>query len=105
LRLDHVRPYLERAEWEGRFGVVAIVVSRDFQWVFGGRNRRRPGRDVWFEFDKDERRVGVIQNRHRPAPAGRRCVRPPAAQTDDGRALRIETMIDNPTDLSVARGT
>lgn len=29
-KLDHVRPYLERAEREGRFGVVAIVASQEF---------------------------------------------------------------------------
>jgi hypothetical protein len=39
-----VRPYLERAEREGRFGVVAIVACREFQWVFSARNRsRKPG--------------------------------------------------------------
>src|SRR3974390_2211986 len=60
-KLDHVRPHLERAEREGRFGVVAIVVSQEFQWVFGGRNRfeKEPGPGVWFRFEKAERRVGV----------------------------------------------
>src|SRR5712692_9689393 len=32
-KLDHVRPYLERADRDGRFGVVAIVVAQEFQWV------------------------------------------------------------------------
>ena len=46
-KLDHVRPYLEAAEREGRFGVVAIVAAQEFQWVFsatkktGGSRRRR----------------------------------------------------------------
>jgi predicted RNA polymerase sigma factor len=31
-KLDHVRPHLDRAAREGRFGVVAIVVAREFQW-------------------------------------------------------------------------
>ena len=44
-KLDHVRPYLERAEREGRFGVVAIVAAQEFQWVFGGRNRSPTSRD------------------------------------------------------------
>lgn len=30
-KLDHVRPYLERAERESRFGVVAIVARQEFQ--------------------------------------------------------------------------
>ena len=59
-KLDHVRPHLERAEREGRFGVVAIVSAQEFQWVFGGRNSpEQPGAGVWFKFDKAERRVGV----------------------------------------------
>ena len=60
-KLDHVRPHLERAEREGRFGVVAIVFSQEFQWVFGGRNRfeKQPGPGVFFAFEKAERRVGV----------------------------------------------
>src|SRR6266545_1778670 len=33
-KLDHVRPYLERAERAGRVGVVAIVAAQEFQWVF-----------------------------------------------------------------------
>src|SRR4051794_30905056 len=57
-KLDHVRPYLERAEAERRFGVVAIVAGQEFQWVFSARNRGR-GKAVWFEFFREERRVGV----------------------------------------------
>jgi hypothetical protein len=38
-KLDHVRPYLEAAERERRFGVVAIVACEEFQWVFSARNR------------------------------------------------------------------
>ena len=33
-KLDHVRVYLEAAERERRFGVVAIVACQEFQWVF-----------------------------------------------------------------------
>jgi len=58
-KLDHVRPYLERAERDGRFGVVAIVAAQEFQWVFEGRNRSdRPGVSN-FAFEKAERRVSV----------------------------------------------
>jgi len=43
-KLDHVRPYLERAERDGVFGVVAIVAAQEFQWVCGARNRSvKPG--------------------------------------------------------------
>jgi hypothetical protein len=58
-KLDHVRPYLERAEREGRFGVVAIVAAQEFQWVFGGRDRSDTPGVVHFKFEKAERRVGV----------------------------------------------
>ncbi len=57
-KLDHVRPYLERAERERRFGVVAIVACQEFHWVFSARNRGK-GNAVWFEFFREQRRVGV----------------------------------------------
>ena len=58
-KLDHVRPHLERAEREGRFGVVAIVAAQEFQWVFDARNRSdKPGL-ANFAFEKAERRVSV----------------------------------------------
>jgi hypothetical protein len=58
-KLDHVRPHLERAERERRFGVVAIVACQEFQWVLSGRNRAAPGKVVSFEYFKEERRVGI----------------------------------------------
>ena len=54
-KLDHVRPYLDAAEADGRFGVVAIVSAQEFQWVFSGRDSRGSG----FSFFKEQRRVGV----------------------------------------------
>jgi hypothetical protein len=41
-KLDHVRPHLDRAAREQHFGVVAIVVAQEFQWVTGARNRASP---------------------------------------------------------------
>jgi hypothetical protein len=58
-KLDHVRPYLEAAERDGRFGVVAIVACQEFQWVLSGRNRAGLGKAVSFDFFKEERRVGI----------------------------------------------
>jgi hypothetical protein len=58
-KLDHVRPYLERAEREGRFGIVAIVACQEFQWVLSGRNRAVHPKAVSFDFFKEERRVGI----------------------------------------------
>ncbi len=58
-KLDHVRPYLERAEREGRFGVVAIVAAQELQWVFGARNRASKPGAVCFRFEKEQRRAGV----------------------------------------------
>jgi hypothetical protein len=58
-KLDHVRPYLERAEQKGRFGVVAIVAGQEFQWVFSATKRRAASGALYFEWFKEERRVGV----------------------------------------------
>jgi hypothetical protein len=58
-KLDHVRPYLERAERAGRFGVVAIVAAQEFQWVFNATKHTGAAGGVWFEFTKAERRVGI----------------------------------------------
>lgn len=54
-KLDHVRPYLEAAEGDGRYGIVAIVAAQEFQWVFSGRDSHGSG----FTFFKEQRRVGV----------------------------------------------
>ena len=58
-KLDHVRAYLEAAEREQRFGVVAIVACQEFQWVFSARNRAAPGKVVSFEYFREKRRVGI----------------------------------------------
>ena len=59
-KLDHVRPYLDAAQREGRHGVVAIVTAQEFQWVFTGKNRADKPGAVWFTFEKEERRVGTF---------------------------------------------
>jgi len=58
-KLDHVRPHLQRAEQEGRFGVVAIVVAQEFQWVFSATKKTGSTAGVWFDWNKTERRVGI----------------------------------------------
>jgi hypothetical protein len=58
-KLDHVRPHLDRAAREGRFGVVAIVVAQEFQWVTGARNRSRKPGVASYEFVKEGRRVNA----------------------------------------------
>lgn len=58
-KLDHARPYLEAAERERRYGVVAIVAGEEYEWVFSARNRSRTPKTVWFEFFRERRRVGV----------------------------------------------
>ncbi len=58
-KLDHVRPLLDRAEREGRAGVVAIVVGQEFQWVYGATNVSDNPKVAFFKFDKANRRVGV----------------------------------------------
>ena len=58
-KLDHVRPYLDKAEAEGRSGVVAIVHAQEFQWVYSAKNRSPKPGVVSFDFVKEERRVGT----------------------------------------------
>ncbi|HWD09545.1 MAG TPA: hypothetical protein VHA57_10665 [Actinomycetota bacterium] len=58
-KLDHVRPYLDAAEREGRFGVVAIVAAQEVQWVFGAKKRPTDSKAVLYDFVKEERRIGV----------------------------------------------
>jgi hypothetical protein len=58
-KIDHVQPYVDAAEAEGRFGVVAIVSTQEFQWVFGARNRSDTPGVASFDFTKSSRRVGT----------------------------------------------
>ena len=58
-KLDHVRPWLDQAQKEGRFGVVAIVAAQEFQFVYSAARRTGAGGGVYFVFSKQERRVGV----------------------------------------------
>ena len=59
-KLDHVRPYLERAERTGRWGVVAIVAAQEFQWVFSAtKHTGTTTGGIYFRWAKTERRVGV----------------------------------------------
>lgn len=58
-KVDHVRPYLEQAEREGRFGVVAVVACEEFQRVWSARNRARKPGCAALEFFWERRRVGA----------------------------------------------
>jgi len=58
-KLDHVRPYLDRAEAQGRTGVVAIVQAQEFQWVFSAKDRSSTPGAVSYDFVKEDRRVGI----------------------------------------------
>lgn len=56
-KVDHVRPYFQSAEDNGRFGVVAIVAAQELQWVFSAWGSRSEGSG--FTFFKEQCRVGV----------------------------------------------
>jgi hypothetical protein len=58
-KLDHVRPYFDAAERDGRVGVVAIVAAQEFQWVFSATKKTGTTNGVWFDWAKTERRVGT----------------------------------------------
>jgi len=59
-KMDHVRPYFERAEKAHRYGVVAIVAAQEFQWVFSATKKTGSGAGVWFDWHKEQRRVGAF---------------------------------------------
>ena len=56
-KLDHVRPYLDRAERARQWGVVAIVAAQEFQWVFTATKKSGAQGGVLFSWAKTERRV------------------------------------------------
>jgi hypothetical protein len=58
-KLDHVRPHLDAAERESRFGVVAIVVAEEFQRVWSARNRSEKPGVASLDFFWQKRRVGA----------------------------------------------
>jgi hypothetical protein len=58
-KLDHVRPHMDAAEREGRFGVVALVVCEEFQRVWSARNRSRKPGVASLDFFFEKRRVGA----------------------------------------------
>jgi hypothetical protein len=58
-KLDHVRPYLDAAEREGRYGVVALVVAEEFQRVWSARNRSQKPGVASLDFFWEKRRVGA----------------------------------------------
>jgi hypothetical protein len=54
-KLDHVKPYLDRAAREGRSGVVAIVAVQELAWVWSGKKLDpKPGQSR-FAFVKTRR--------------------------------------------------
>jgi hypothetical protein len=59
-KLDHVRPFLHAAEQAGRFGVVAIVATQEFQYVFSATKKTGSRGGVFFDWNKAERRVGCF---------------------------------------------
>src|SRR5271165_1530761 len=59
-KLDHVRPYMERSEQVRRYGVVAIVATQEFQWVFSASKKTGTRGGVWFDWHKEERRVSCF---------------------------------------------
>lgn len=46
-KVDHVRPYVDEAVAVGRFGVVTIVATQEFQWVFEPATVRPHRGGVW----------------------------------------------------------
>lgn len=61
-KLDHMQPYLDRANEDQRFGVVAIVAAQEIQRVFMATERHKGehGKAVNFGFDKANRAVTVF---------------------------------------------
>ena len=127
-KLDHVRPYLDRAEARGHFGVVVIVAAQEYQWVFSAKNRAStPGvvargsfealvhdnsgigrpHEVNAVFGRDRRGATTKQPfRTRVFSVGTEVKMDFSYKHSrvkqslkEGRALRIETVINKPADL------
>lgn len=58
-KIDHVRPYVEAAERDQLFGVVAIVAAQEFRKVFVGVNRSNKPEFANFDFTRVDRRVST----------------------------------------------
>ena len=83
-KLDHVRPYLERAT---RPGVVAIVAAQEFQKVFVGVNRSDKPGVACFDFPKvDRRSASTTSTSWTPtsAPASSSCAAPSPIRARSG---------------------
>jgi hypothetical protein len=65
-KLDHVRPDLEKAERDGRLGVVCIVTAQEFQWVFSAKKRRPGDRGTRLTGSRTDH--GLQADRVRPDP-------------------------------------
>ena len=59
-KIDHVQPYVDVAAAQDRFGVVAIVQTQEFQFVYSSRNRSTVSGVASFDFFKQSRRVGTF---------------------------------------------
>jgi hypothetical protein len=59
-KLDHVRPCLERAERSGHPGVVAIVATQEFQFVYAASKKTGAKGGIYFDWRKVERRVSCF---------------------------------------------
>jgi hypothetical protein len=59
-KIDHVGPFVDAAQAQGRFGVVAIVQAQEFQWVYTAKNRSKIPGVVSYDFVRESRRVGVF---------------------------------------------
>ena len=66
-KIDHVQPYVDAAAAEDRFGVVAIVQTQEFQFVYSSKNRSTVAGVASFDFFKQSRRVGTFYFLH-PGP-------------------------------------
>ena len=115
-KLDHVRPYLDKAEAEGRSGVVAIVHAQEFQWVYSAKNRstkpgrrllrlrkrRAPGRDLLLLHLRRRLRPRLHQDLHLlPLPGQGLAERPRVGQAP-GPVVRASSSASWPTALPPA---
>jgi hypothetical protein len=56
-KIEVMRPLLARAAAAGRFGVVAVGVAQEFQWVFTGAKCAQEGQAPRFTFTRNDRRT------------------------------------------------
>ena len=104
-KVDVMRPPMREAEGEGRSRVVAIAWAQEYAQVASAVTTRTPEGFPSFAFGKAARRVSCVYFYLWDQQMGGAFIKVCAyfPYLKDGRAMRIETVVNDTTDLGVLR--